>query len=207
MIILGISGKRGAGKDLLASYLARKYGFVIIKFADALKEEVRAQFGLSREHTDGNMKEYPTSYRVTPFKSETDDLHLQWTARDIMIEYGKFFRRFDPDWWVKKVFQRIEQIKYLSGNNDRVRICISDLRFKNEAKYIKDQHGIMVRLERKPELNIYKHDINDISEFDLDDYEGFDYRLDAESNVAPDDLEKFSDVIMTNLYADKGLLR
>lgn len=189
MILIGISGKRGVGKDLLASFLAKKYGFVNVPFASTLKEEVRKTFGLTFDHTDGRLKESPTNY-------ESFYRGTKWTPREIMISYGQFFRKFDPLWWVKRTFKRIQDIQTFHQYGDAARISISDVRFKNEADYIKEQGGFLVRLERKPELNIYKELIEDLSEIDLDNYDKFDLRLSAEENILPDDLKNFADDVM-----------
>ncbi len=72
-----------------------------------------------------------------------------WTPRDIMIQYGQFFRRFDKDYWVKKTFDKIQQIRTFQNYGADVRISISDVRFRNEADYIKQQGGLLVRLTKR----------------------------------------------------------
>lgn len=189
MILIGIAGKRGTGKDLLASFFKQKYGFINIPFAQELKESVRRDFNLTKEHTDGGLKEHVTNYK--PF-----------SPRDIMIAYGQFFRQFDKLWWVKKTFQKIGLIDSMHPSPQDVRVTISDVRFKNEADYIKEQGGILIRLERKPELNIYKGISTDVSECDLDDYEGFDFRMSANENINPQDLSDLSYTVMETVLSE-----
>lgn len=182
MILIGISGKRGTGKTLLASFLKQQYGFVDMPFAEELKTGVRCDFGLTKAHTDGALKELPLPNGFTP--------------REIMIRYGQFFRQFDKNWWVNKVFHRINSIPCFISNNAIVRVTISDVRFKNEADYIKQQGGLLVRLNRPQELNIYKTQSNDLSETELDGYKDFDIELPEENNKTPEDLKEFANVIM-----------
>lgn len=193
MFILGISGKRGAGKDLLANILGYQ-GFKNHPFAGVLKERVRQDFGLSKEHTDGALKETPIlkmpkvtskpiGFGVTETKIE------YWTPREIMIAYGQFYRQFDTMFWVKKVFEKIRTL------SDQALVTISDVRFINEANYIKEQGGKLIRLERNPSLNIYKGVITDASECELDDYKGFDYTVPAERNETPQDLERVAEKV------------
>lgn len=208
MILIGISGKKGSGKDLLASYL-KKYGFINLPFASELKEAVRRDFNLSLEQTDGKLKEADTEFvKEKHWINNGSVIELRafnWTPREMMIAYGQFFRQFDPMYWVKKTFDKIYQIKAFEHyeNNEMFRVCISDVRFRNEANYIKEKAGYLVRLDRKPELNIYKTPSTDLSETDLDNYQGFDFTLDKENNLVPADLEKFAGKILDNILADK----
>jgi hypothetical protein len=210
MLLVGISGKRGVGKDLLASYLNKKHGFINLPFAGELKEAVRQDFDLTLAHTDGELKESSTKYlkRITPDLAGALTVFEAWTPRQIMIEYGQFFRQFDSLWWVKKVFQKIDSLnsyKETANYPGELKVSISDVRFKNEADYIKQQGGIIVRLNRLKELNIYKGQLNDVSETDMDDYKGFDLELSEMKNMIPQQLEEFADVIMN--YTQTKLLK
>src|SRR4051812_35406072 len=98
--VIGLSGKRGSGKDTLAAQMA-PLGWQRLAFADVLKERCREDFGLTKDQTDGVLKESPTSYK------RTDGSML--TPRDIMIRCGLYFRSIDPLYWVKKVFQQLDQ--------------------------------------------------------------------------------------------------
>lgn len=188
MILIGISGKKGTGKDLLASFLKNKYQFVNLPFAAELKYAVREVYRLTTDHTDGYLKETP----VTALNG--------FTPREAMIDEGCLRRKYNPNFWVEAVFDKIQKIKLFGRHDNDFRVCISDVRFKNEADRIKREGGYLVRLERKPELNIYKELSTDISETELDNYERFDFKLGADENIAPEDLEKFADDIMASLY-------
>lgn len=182
--VIGISGKRGAGKDLLGSFLTY-HGFKLYPFAGELKDRVRRDFNLSKEQTDGQFKEKDTKYLRADGTA--------FTPRDIMIGYGQFFRQFDSLYWVKKVFERIDALP------PNALVAITDVRFKNEADFIKEKKGYLVRLERKPSLNIYKGVITDPSECDLDDYKAFDFTVPQERNESPQDLEKFAYTLIDHI--------
>ncbi len=192
--IIGISGKRGSGKDLLGTYLSA-YGYTRCPFAESLKKEVREHFGLTKRHTDGELKEmslqqfYSETYS-SPLDLDPTVKHF-YTPREIMIKYGQFFRQFDPLWWVKRTFEQAEGID---------KIVITDVRFQNEAKYIKYSGGLLVRLNRKPELNSYGvRALDDLSETDLDGYSDFDLILSEEYNKYPTDLEDFAREIIQRI--------
>lgn len=175
-LVIGISGKRGTGKSLLCNPYLKARGFEVYAFADPLKEDVRRAYGITKEHTDGKLKEVaaPKLGGKTP--------------REAMIAEGEIRRRFSENslYWVSRLYDKIKQL-----HSDSI-VAISDVRFKNEATYIRHFGGYIVRLERDPKLNIYKEVINDASETELDDYP-FDKVLPANRNVNPQDLERFAE--------------
>lgn len=180
-MIVGISGKKATGKDTLYAPLSQM-GFKRVSFASYLKHDVRTKLGLSLEQTDGGLKEKPTKYQKLTGE--------YWTPREIMIVWGQFFRGFDKLYWVKKAFEVIRGLPKGS------KICITDVRFPNEADFIKERGGTLVRLERKMELReqVYPgcSKDKDLSETALDDYGSFDIILPPEDNVNPQDLEQFA---------------
>ena len=174
-IIIAGSGKKGVGKSLLGNPNLTQRGFKLINFADILKHKVRADFGLTPEHTDGNLKEVPCA-KIN-----------NMTPRQLMIDVGQLYRKysFEGNYWLKAAFDKIDIMA-----PDQL-VYIGDCRFKNEANYIRGKGGVIVRLERSQSLNIYTPS-DDQSECDLDDYD-FDAVLPAEKNKTPQDLEVFAD--------------
>lgn len=182
-----------------------KHQVTLFAFAEILKQYSRQWFNLTKEQTDGALKEKPTKLEKSPeigkpnlnvntFSPGTSDpTQGLWTPREIMIKVGQFFRQFDKLFWVKRVFERIQALP-----KETVAV-ITDVRFKNEADFIKQHGGILIRLERDPKLSIYEGDINDISENDLDNYDKFDYRVSAEHNRNPQDAEKAVQKIMEDI--------
>ena len=187
IIVVGISGKKGAGKDLFYSYVkALSPSSKRVAFADYLKHIARQQFGLSIEQTDGHLKEKPTQYP-------------NWTPRRIMIELGQFYRQVDPMYWVKKAFEVIK------GMPNGSIVVITDVRFPNEADFIRKCGGFMVRLERS---NAKREEIypgcsteENISETALDDYKAFNFRVPASRNENPQQLQQQVEEIIHEILA------
>jgi hypothetical protein len=177
--VIGISGKRGVGKSLLCNPYLKMRGFEVLAFADPLKEDVRKFYRLTKDHTDGKLKESPCQRLGGR------------TPREAMIAEGKLRREFSESglFWVNKLYD--EKIKTLPEDS---LVAISDVRFKNEAEFIRRHGGAIIRLERSAELNIYKTVIDDPSETELDDYR-FDKVLPADKNITPQDLERFADEV------------
>lgn len=180
MIFVGISGKRGSGKSLLASYLEHYQGFTRFSLADELKKEVMRDWGLMPIQLWGKDKETPTKY------TRTDGSPL--TPRDIMIRHGIYRRSIDPLYFCKKFDPRI---------GDRI-VC-DDLRFKNELSFFTQWSPKFVRIERSAELNVFKAAIDDFSETELDSFKAWDYTLPAERNIHATDLKKFAEHIALSL--------
>lgn len=181
-VIIGLSGKRGSGKDALSKKLY-PFGWERYSFADELKRKIREEFGLTVEQTDGDLKEVPTKYMNEEGK--------YLTPRDIMTLCGQYYRAIDPLYWVKQVFKRLHETSFQTLNPivQTRKIVITDVRFPNEVLCLAKQGGKIIRINRPQELNIYKKPLNDFSETQLDNHT-FDYVIPAEKNVDFADLER-----------------
>ena len=173
--IIAFSGKRGVGKTTAALHLVEKYGFKRVSFADRLKEIGCMLFPFKNQDLSTKGKEKPFSV-------------YDWTPRDFLISLGQFMRYFDPDYWVK------------ASNLDKLegRVVIDDLRFPNEAEYIKSLGGIIIRIERYENLNIYGKNLDDPSETSMDNYK-YDHKIDDCRNVSMDDLTSSLDDLAKQL--------
>ncbi|MBI4014364.1 MAG: AAA family ATPase [Candidatus Aenigmarchaeota archaeon] len=61
--ILGIVGRIGAGKDTVADYVARKYGYAVVAFRDAVKDVTEKEgLELTRENMQHVGKKYRADY-------------------------------------------------------------------------------------------------------------------------------------------------
>lgn len=168
MMIIAISGKRRSGKSTLANILRANYQFHPVSLATPLKQFCMEQFGLSADQVDGHLKEVvDTRYARTP--------------RQILIDVGQFFRSYDKDWWINKLWN---QIAALSEIQDK--FVIPDMRFKNELDFFKSKGALLVRLERSEELT--GQYIEDPSETELDQYKQWDVHIPANENVQLADL-------------------
>lgn len=130
MQILGITGFKQSGKDeackAIQSYLTnvrtRRIGF-----ADALKEEISESLGVSLDFIEMNK----TIFRPM----------LQW--------HGTDFRRnlFGDDYWIRKVSLKL--IEWSKDSKAPYLVIIPDVRFQNEADFIHNNHGKILRIIRE----------------------------------------------------------
>ena len=163
MKIIGISGKKGSGKDT---------------FAQFLKEELEKQLGktVKVDSFAANLKYCCALISGQPdylfYNQDMKDRKagfLNFTNRELMQKFGDLTRSLDKDIWVKSLFN-----KYL--DNPPEYLIVSDVRFKNEAEHINKLGGILIRIES----DRIKED-NHISEIELDNY--FKFNLLIENNI------------------------
>ena len=165
IIVIGLSGKLGTGKDYLMDTVVRPYlkekGLVTrtMSFADHLKVSVAAENSLDITQMYGDK---PLKIRRLLQKRGTEE------GRD---KYG-------PDIWINSLEAWIKLVEMRKEANV---ILISDCRFKNEADWL-TKNGLLIRLNA-PDRNLERLtlEVSDnkdmlkaiaghVSETDLDDY-------------------------------------
>ena len=147
MIIIGLSGKKKTGKNTVATLITnttKKWVFEV-SFGQFLKQEVALACGVTVEHINKNKDQF------RPI--------LQWWGTD-------FRRASDNDYWLYRMDEMLVQ---LTKEDKAQVVIITDVRFKNEADYIRKLKGSLIRVSRDAGLND-----NHISETDLDKYEKWD---------------------------------
>lgn len=141
-MIIGITGFIGSGKDTVANYLVAKHGFVRDSFAGTLKDAVARVFGWDRELLEG----------LTPEAREWREQVDPWwanrlkianlTPRWVLQHWGTEVCRqgFHDDIWIASLENRLRK----TVDN----IVISDVRFPNEIKTIRNAGGVVVWVQR-----------------------------------------------------------
>jgi hypothetical protein len=176
--IVAVSGKRGTGKTTLANMLISGYGFTRKSFAAPLKRRMMEDFSLSYDQVDGNLK-------------EVVDPRYNKSPRQMMTEYGQFFRSIDANFWVKLFLKNL--------GSTAGPVVVDDMRFLNEAELLHGSGAYMVRLARLDEDNIYKGVMEDSSETALDTYPNFHISVDGQSNRTQEQLAQVAERI-SNVY-------
>lgn len=173
MPVVGISGKSQNGKDTIADYLVRYYGFKKVAFADPLKDALAAMLGINRALLDS--QEGKAS--VDPITGQTYRVLLQALGTMMRQEFGKHVEMItgvypqmarDEMFWVQLFADKYKDI----GDE---RLVTTDIRYPNEADAVRKIGGFIIRHDRRdwvpdPEINAHS------SEYALDDYLRFDWK-------------------------------
>lgn len=122
LFIVGVCGPKRSGKSTFADRLVERHEFVRVRFAEGLKNMLRALPGVTEEHTDGALKEEPC------------DALSGATPRHVMQVLGTdcMRRLVHPEFWVNAWRARVTEL-VAAG---RRRIVVDDVRFPNEARAV-----------------------------------------------------------------------
>lgn len=139
MIIIGLTGMAGCGKDTVADFLVRNHGYTRIAFADPLRDmvlafdpiidwhgrnPVRLQEIVERDGWDIAKRVYPEARRA-----------LQRMGKEVVRDHvGQTF-------WIDVAMARIT-------SEPEKKWVVTDCRFPNEAMAIKDLDGLVVAIGR-----------------------------------------------------------
>jgi len=149
-MIIGVCGFIGSGKDTIADYLTNFHGFRRESFANSLKDAISMVFGWDRTMLEGRTKQARDwREQVDPWWAERLNMpHL--TPRWVLQHWGTEVCRngFHDDMWIASLENKLR--------NSKDDIVISDCRFPNEIKSIKDAGGIVIRVKRGPEPEWYR---------------------------------------------------
>ena len=144
-MIIGITGFIGSGKDTIADYLQNIHQFRRESFAHTLKDAVSNIFGWDRELLEGRTRESREwREQVDPWWAERLGMP-NLTPRYVLQYWGTEVARksFHDDIWIASLENKLRKT-----HDD---IVISDCRFPNEIKAIKNAGGIVIRVVRGPE--------------------------------------------------------
>jgi len=201
-LICGVSGRARVGKNKLSEFITEEFEknynrkFYEASFANELKNMCKFQFGLSDEQLWGDKKEIEDKRFMKATLGGDPEYSVFWTPREIMQEFGAFYRKMDYDFWVKGLRKFLSN-ELLKGHKDFI---ITDARYVNEAEFIKSRKGILIHIDRETDNKI--HGANHESETSLDEYRDFDINVD--NNGSLDDLRKASyDIVKAILSIEK----
>lgn len=163
-MLIGISGKKFAGKDAIANRLVDKHGFRKLAFADPLKEVCRVVYHLSDGQLFGSLKEIK------------DPRWQDQTPRELFQITGTAFRNINLNIWINSLNIKLNQLTIQGVTN----IVISDVRFLNEIHFFQQNLGLLWKVNRETQSN----EFNDhISETELDTFNNWNQIIDNNSSL------------------------
>ena len=139
-MILGFAGAARSGKDTVGAYFVKEYMFKHCSFAKPLKEACKVMFGLSDEQI-ANKETIIEPWGLSP--------------RQMYQKVGIEMRRtIDPNIWLKNVEIEVNKCPGFS-------FVITDVRFSNEALWIHNRGGKVIKVVRNQELIKDSHHITE----------------------------------------------
>ena len=142
IMIIGVCGFIGSGKDTVADYLVNFHEFRRESFASTLKDAVASVFGWDRILLEGRTKEAREwREQVDPWWAERlsmPTLTPRWVLQYWGTEVAR--RSFHDDIWIASLENKLR--------TSRDDVVISDCRFPNEISSIKRSGGMIVWVQR-----------------------------------------------------------
>lgn len=162
-MLIGISGKSGSGKDTTGQIISNLIEYEIKKFADSLKDMVCILINCNRDQLEN--REFK--------EKKLEKFGLDLTPREILQILGDTIRNeIHSDMWINSLYSNYGLC------NEWV---ITDVRYPNEADFIKNKGGIVIRINR-PDITkkgkLHEH----ISETALDHYQ-FNYVIENDGDL------------------------
>ena len=144
MILIGLTGHAGSGKDTVRAFMEQE-GFVGLAFADGIRGMLRKLL-TSAGIDDACIDERTLKEAIIPevgvsYRHMAQSLGTEWA------------RNLHPDFWLRIA------ARYLAGqmNAGETHFVISDVRFTNEADWVKRQGGQIWRIHREGLAGVRPH--------------------------------------------------
>ena len=176
-MIIGVSGKIGSGKDTFAELLAEQLVGKVERHALADKLRLITEIVSGVKMTTTHEINKPFCNEIRNYTQDQKNIVIKQFNKTIgetlqLVGTDLFRDNYDTDIWVKSFFNEELDEKL---NNGKI-IVVPDVRFINEADYIIQEGGYLIRLEGDP-MGVRENslrDLNHISETNLDGYTKFD---------------------------------
>lgn len=120
--LVGITGRKQAGKDTFARVLMTQAGFTRVGLADALKEDLAHLLGVTPDYVE----------------EHKEDLRLA-----LQLRATEYWRAREPKHWITEADDRVDRVIACGG-----KAVVPDIRFLLDAEWIQARGGVMVRIIR-----------------------------------------------------------
>lgn len=143
--LIGLTGYAGTGKDTVRAILEQR-GYIGLALADPIRQMLRELLtsnGIDDRFIDEReFKEVPIHELGVSYRQMAQTLGTEW-GRACMGE----------EFWLRIAQAFIDDCK---SDGERL-FCISDVRFVNEARWVRAQGGVIWRIEREGVERVRAH--------------------------------------------------
>lgn len=140
--VIAFAGKAGAGKSTAARHLISNHGYTLVRFADPLKNMLRAM-GLNEREINGDLREEPCEL--------LDGQSPRLAMQTLGTEWGR--NTISPDLWVNLWRSQVRTLHLLDKP-----VVVDDMRFPNEHRYVKSLDGLVIKIEADQITNVREHE-------------------------------------------------
>lgn len=148
-LIIGLTGYAGVGKDT-ARLILEHCGYIGFAFADPIRTMLRELFlmhSISTEYMDSRALKESTIPGI--------DVSYRQLAQTLGTEWGR--KALHEDIWVKLAEYHVGTLARQHGARPGLRFVVSDVRFANEAAWVKSHGGEIWRIERNGTAPVRAH--------------------------------------------------
>lgn len=141
-MLIGLTGRAGVGKDTVANHLQAAHGFAGYALASPIKNGLKAMLGLTdADFEDRARKEVPHArFGVSPRRM----------AQTLGTEWGR--QCINEKLWLMCADRVVEE-----AHAARVPLVITDIRFQNEADWLRSHNGILIHVLRNGVAAVESH--------------------------------------------------
>jgi hypothetical protein len=144
VVLIGLTGYAGTGKDTVRAMLEDE-GFSGFAFADPIRHMLRellTSSGIDDGYMfDRNLKEVAIPELGVSYRAMAQTLGTEWG------------RAQAPDFWLRIAKAYLDEQVELGGTH----FVVSDVRFANEAQWVRDHGGVIWRVERPEAVPVRAH--------------------------------------------------
>lgn len=154
MLVIGLMGRAGSGKDSVADIVCETVNAARFAFATLLKKEAAAAFRVDARLFDNRqLKETPIRQLAlarcaepafVAFAGRELGLLGPLKPRTIMQVWGDWRRSQDRDYFIPPA----AYTRRMAMAGGHVAMVVTDVRFANEAQWVADHGGVLWKIER-----------------------------------------------------------
>lgn len=140
-MIIALCGLKHSGKDTVAAYLVKNHGYERRAFADPVKKSIAGLFDIPFALVD-KLKNDPNCIVSVDDGKQHHDMTFRQFIQRFATEAHRDLPEMGDDFWVDLTLP-------VQGFYEGRSLVVTDLRFKSEARRIKQLDGMIVEVHRE----------------------------------------------------------
>lgn len=141
-MIIGITGKKGSGKNAIANILESEHGFLVRALADPIKWAISEIFGWSLIAMDDRKfkEEIDPEFGVSP-RQVMQDMGTEWGQFHLCEMFPEFAKVTGRNLWVKRLLQ-----DYYEDYYEEDYLAVPDVRYLHEVEALREYGAYIIKV-------------------------------------------------------------